>query len=149
MSTSIYKPLGLSLSANIPDRRMFYRSEVRKVKRALFEPEDHHTTQRFIDEELEKITVTQSTRWNFNFKTEKTLDPDGIYKWSPVTPQKTIIPIKKPIENDSCVEELYARPDDILIVRPIPHRPVQDEEMKSPPKPTMKSQRPITGKSII
>lgn len=149
MSTSIYKPLGLSLSANIPDRRMFYRSEVRKVK-------EHYLNQKTITPRRDLSTRNWKRSQSHSplggtsiFKTEKTLDPDGIYKWSPVTPQKTIIPIKKPIENDSCVEELYARPDDILIVRPIPHRPVQDEEMKSPPKPTMKSQRPITGKSII
>lgn len=146
MSTSIYKPLGSSFLARSPDR-IFCRNEVQKVKRALFGPVDHAETQKFLEEELEKISVTQSETWNFDFIREKTLDPNGRFIWRPATPQKNIRPIKKlpTLEKDTL--ELYGQPLDII--RPTPIRPGQEEvDMQSPPKTTQKSQpqRLITGK---
>ncbi|CAG9823131.1 unnamed protein product [Phaedon cochleariae] len=129
MSTSVYKPLGLFLSKT-PDKMLFCMPEVRKVKRVLFDRPDHVATQKFIDEELEKITVTESERWNFNFKTEKTLNPDGPYNWRPVTPQKAIRPIKRrPAEEEFDCQELYGFPREII--RPIPLKAVQEAEMES------------------
>lgn len=144
--TTVYKPLGLNFLAKTSERMMFSRPEVRKVKRVLFGPVDHAETQKFLEEELEKIAVTQSETWNFDFKREQTLNPDGIYNWRPATPHKTIRPIKKfpVIEVDP--QEFYGQPTEII--RPIPIKVIQEAEMKSPPKSlTQKSkpQRLITG----
>lgn len=151
MSTSVYKPLGSSFLGRSPDR-VFCRSEVQKVKRSLFGPVDHAETQKFIDKELEKISVTQSETWNFDFIRETTLDPNGRYIWRPATPQKNIRPIKKlPCLEKDDTSELYGQPLDII--RPTPIRPVQEEtDMQSPPKQTQKSHQPqrlITGKSTF
>lgn len=93
--TTVYKPLGLNFFSKTSERMLFTRPEVRKVKRVLFGPVDHTETQKFLEEELEKITVTQSETWNFDFKSETMLNPDGIYNCWPATPHKTIRPIKK------------------------------------------------------
>lgn len=144
MSTSVYKPLGSSFLTRSPDK-IFCRSEVQKVKRALFGPVDHVETQKFLEEELEKISVTQSETWNFDFIREKTLDPNGRYIWRPATPQKNIRPIKKlPNLKKEDTLELYGQPVDII--RPTPIRPGQELEMQSPPKTT---QRLITGKCFF
>lgn len=145
--TTVYKPLGRDFLAKTSDRMLFSRPEVRKVKRVLFGPVDHAETQKFLEDELEKITVTQSETWNFDFKREQTLNPDGIYNWRPATPHKTIRPIKKfpVIEVDT--QEFYGQPGEII--RPIPIKVIQEAEMKSPPKARKqksKPQRLITGK---
>ncbi|XP_023030174.1 uncharacterized protein [Leptinotarsa decemlineata] len=130
MSTSVYKPIGL-FQSRTPVKMLFCMPEVRKVKRVLFEPTDHAATQKFIDEELQKITVTQSERWNFDFKKERTLNPNGVYNWRPVTPQKAIRPIKRrqsPALEEFEVEELYGFPQEI--VRPVPVKATV--EMSSP-----------------
>ncbi|KAJ8926386.1 hypothetical protein NQ314_021170 [Rhamnusium bicolor] len=153
MSTSIYKPLGFSFSSRTPDRMLLCRPEVRKVKRVLFEPVDHVATQKFIDEELSKITILESEKWNFDFIKEETLNANGIYNWRPATPQKTIRPIKtRPgLQEDN--QEFYGEP--VEIIRPTPVRAVEEEEMKSPPKSIKvqneneKPQRLITGKLSI
>lgn len=145
--TTVYKPLGLNFLAKTSERVVFSRPEVRKVKRVLFGPVDHTETQKFLEEELEKIAVTQSETWNFDFKREQMLNPDGIYNWRPATPHKTIRPIKKfpVIEVDNL--EFYGQPTEII--RPIPIKVIQETEIKSIPKSqTQKSkpQRLITGK---
>ncbi|KAJ8984605.1 hypothetical protein NQ317_006067 [Molorchus minor] len=136
MSTSvIFKPLGLT------QETMFTcRPEVRKVKRVLFEPIDHAATQKFVEDELEKISVFASEKWNFDFKRERTLNPAGVYKWRPVTPQKTIRPIKiRSFVED--IDNLYAEP--VEIVRPTPVRAIVDvdEEMQSPPEDAQSPKR--------
>lgn len=149
MSTSVYKPLGLSFLAKSPDR-IFCRSEVQKVKRVLFGPVDNTETQKFLEDELEKITVSQSENWNFDFKREKTLDPNGRYHWRPATPQKNIRPIKRrPSSEPEQQDFLYGQPTEII--RPTPIRPTAEPEMQSPPNST-KSQSPqrlITGKFVF
>lgn len=148
--TTVYKPIGLNFLAKTPDRMLFSRPEVRKVKRVLFGPVDHTETQKFLEEELEKISVSQSETWNFDFKAEKTLNPDGVYNWRPSTPHKTIRPIKKVPVMDVDTQQFYGHPTEII--RPIPIKLTQEQEMKSPPKsksPKCKPQRLITGKSQL
>lgn len=148
--TTVYKPLGLNFLAKTSERMLFSRPEVRKVKRVLFGPVDHTETQKFLEEELEKITVTQSETWNFDFKREQMLNPDGIYNWRPATPKKAIRPIKNKkfpvVEVDT--QEFYAQPNEII--RPIPIKVIQENEIKAHPKlhiQKSKPQRLITGKS--
>ncbi|KAG5887508.1 hypothetical protein JTB14_036231 [Gonioctena quinquepunctata] len=144
MSTSVYKPIGL-FQSRTPVKMLFCMPEVKKVKRVLFEPADHAATQKFIDEELKKITVTESERWNFDFKRERTLNPNGVYNWRPVTPQKAIRPIKRRQSLEEYEgDDLYGFPQEI--VRPIPVKAVVEEEMKSPPRSQkLVPQRLITG----
>ncbi|CAH1973433.1 unnamed protein product [Acanthoscelides obtectus] len=122
MTTSIYKPLGVSLLSHSPDRMIFCRSDVRKVKRVLFEPVDHVSTQKFLEEELKKVTVTESEKWNFDFKKQKPLS--GAYKWRTATPQMSNRPIKRRSSEDLEVEDLYPP----QIIRPTPTRAVPTEE---------------------
>ncbi|KAJ8949718.1 hypothetical protein NQ318_013587 [Aromia moschata] len=112
MSTSVfYKPIGMTLSTRTHEAMLIYRPEIRKVKRVLFEPVDHVATQKFIEEELEKITVMESEKWNFDFKREKTLNPDGVYKWRPATPQKLARPaLRETRLAEEAVEDLYGDP---------------------------------------
>lgn len=145
--TTVYKPLGRNFLTKTSERVVFSRPEVRKVKRVLFGPVDHTETHKFLEEELEKIAVTQSETWNFDFKREQMLNPDGIYNWRPATPHKTIRPIKKfpVIEVDN--HEFYGQPNEII--RPIPIKVIQETETKSIPKSQIlksKPQRLITGK---
>lgn len=145
--TTVYKPLGLNFFSKASERMLFSRPEVRKVKRVLFGPVDHAETQKFLEEELEKITVTQSETWNFDFKREQMLNPDGIYNWRPATPQKTIRPIKKAPAVEVDTHQLYGRPNEII--RPIPIKVIQEAELKTSLKTqnqTSKPQRLITGK---
>nr|CAH7764017.1 unnamed protein product [Callosobruchus chinensis] len=153
MTTSIYKPLGVSLLSHSPDRMIFCRSEARKVKRVLFEPVDHAETQKFLEGELKKVTVTESEKWNFDFQKQKPLM--GEYKWVPATPQKSIPRVKRRSSEDLEVEDLYATPQ---IIRPTPTRPTptQDSLQAASPNNEAKTlekiyriqpQRLITGKS--
>lgn len=145
--TTVYKPLGLNFFSKTSERMLFTPPEVRKVKRVLFGPVDHTETQKFLEEELEKITVTQSETWNFDFKREKMLNPDGIYNWRPATPHKTIRPIKKAPVVEVETHQLYGRPNEII--RPIPIKVIQETEIKTPLKTQnlkSKPQRLITGK---
>lgn len=146
--TTVYKPLGLNFLAKSSDRMMFSRPEVRKIKRVLFGPVDHAETQKFLEDELEKITVTQSESWNFDFKREQTLNPEGRYIWRPATPHKTIRPIKKFPVIDVDTQEYYGQPSEII--RPIPIKVRQETDIKTPSKSQIeksKPQRLITGKS--
>lgn len=146
--TTVYKPLGLNFLAKTSERMLFPRQEVRKVKRVLFGPVDHTETQKFLEEELEKITVEQSETWNFDFKREQMLNPDGRYIWRPVTPHKTIRPIKKFPVVEIDTHEFYGQPNEII--RPIPIKVIKENaDVSSTPKSqTQKSkpQRLITGK---
>ncbi|KAJ8919335.1 hypothetical protein NQ315_003919 [Exocentrus adspersus] len=150
MSTSVYNPLELTLSSSMPETIFVCSREIRKVKRVLFEPPDQAATQKFVDEELEKIMLLQSEKWNFDFKREKTLNPNGIYQWRVATPQKTIRPVKiRPsddIEDGIIQEELYGQLRDID--RPIESR-VIEEEMKSPPKTTYKTRNQKKPQRLI
>uniref|UniRef100_V5G5E5 Cyclin-dependent kinase inhibitor domain-containing protein n=1 Tax=Anoplophora glabripennis TaxID=217634 RepID=V5G5E5_ANOGL len=138
MSISIHNPLGLTLCSRMPNSMFLYNNrEVRKVKRVLFGPSDDIATKKFVQEELSKIAVIQSEKWNFDFKREQTLDPNGQYQWRPATPQKTVRPVKtRPTPEDDIQEELYGEPGEVI--RPTPVRMIEEEEMK-PPKPTHKA----------
>ncbi|XP_056636764.1 uncharacterized protein LOC130445235 [Diorhabda sublineata] len=112
-STSLYcNPIGL-LSKTTPH---IYKPDIKKVKRVLFEPVDHIATQKFVEEELEKIRVTKSKEWNFDFENERSLSPNGDFQWKPATPVKNR-PIKYPLV-EFTGHDLYAFPDDVI--RPIP-----------------------------
>ncbi|KAL1505405.1 hypothetical protein ABEB36_004978 [Hypothenemus hampei] len=88
--SSVCSATGLLLTSKNRDFKMFSKPEVRKVKRVLFGPVDQKATQKFIDEELKKIMVTKSEKWNFDFKTESTLCKHGLFEWQKATPQKDI-----------------------------------------------------------
>lgn len=144
MSTSLYcNPLGHFLSKTGPQ----FKPETRKVKRSLFGPIDHVSSQKFLEEELERIRTTQSEKWNFDFQHEVPLSQRGGFQWKSVAPIK-IKPRKRPI-NDFEGQDLYAIPDDVI--RPTPIRFMQEkEEVTSSQKShqNSKPQRLITGKFL-
>lgn len=152
MSTSVYSTVEVPLYSRMPNRMYICNGEIRKVKRVLFEPPDHFATQKFVEEELAKITMLQSEKWNFDFQKEKTLKADGEYQWRLATPQKVTRPCKmRPsVEEEDLQDELYPEPQDI---RSTSVRTIEEEEMKSPPKARTtsnpKQQRLITGEYIV
>ncbi|CAH0560383.1 unnamed protein product [Brassicogethes aeneus] len=125
MTTSVYKPIGFPLCRNV-DRKMFCRPGIQKAKRALFEV-DHEATQKFLQEELEKITVNESERWNFDFKQEQTLNPNGNFIWQAVGAPRKINRGKRP-HSPNNIEHLYAQPE---IIRPKAIKPSKFEDSKS------------------
>ncbi|XP_028148905.1 uncharacterized protein LOC114342300 [Diabrotica virgifera virgifera] len=139
-----YKPIELVSSKITPH---FCRPEIRKVKRVLFEPVDHIATQRFVEEELEKVRVTKSEKWNFDFQHERSLSPSGDYQWKPATPVK-----KQPLSLKHAIiefegQDLYPVPGDIIRPIPIMLSSTPRKEVTSPRKthPRTQPQRLITG----
>ncbi|XP_019865348.1 uncharacterized protein LOC109594573 [Aethina tumida] len=126
MTTSVYKPIDFGLSRTV-DKKMFCRPGIQRVKRALFEV-DHEATKKFIKEEFEKIAVTESERWNFDFKRERTLNPDGNLIWYPVAPQIDTRPTKRTFAPREFVNELYAQPDNIIRPKAVKLNQTTDRE---------------------
>lgn len=146
MSTSIYRRIDLGLCKSSSDiRKSPYRNEARRVKRVLFESDEdkdikHAQTQAFINEEFKKINTIMSKRWNFNFITEDTLDPNGQYVWKPFTPQKQRkLKQIQPIEPD--ISDLYAPS-----VSPIKPKAIKPIEYTTTSTRSHQRQSQITGK---
>lgn len=114
--------------------------QIRKVKRALFGPVDPKATQKFLENELKKISVSKSEKWNFDFKSESTLEPTGAFHWRVATPRKENVPVKRKVEEDFDISSQYCDLAEADLVRP---RPIKS----SPSNGDHKNQQSrITGK---
>ncbi|KAK9872176.1 hypothetical protein WA026_016229 [Henosepilachna vigintioctopunctata] len=120
-----------------------YNRNLQKVKRQLFGPFDHEADKSFVRQELEKHCTFQSERWNFDFKNERPLNPNGLYDWRPATPIKNTKPLKRRPSEDVEFDnhELYCLPEDILTCS---HSVSMMNEELTPPKSNDKTQRLIT-----
>ena len=59
------------------------------VRRSLFGKVNHEESMEFLKKEIKSIEESQKKRWNFDFKTEKPLEPYN-YEWTPVKPNDII-----------------------------------------------------------
>ncbi|XP_048522592.1 uncharacterized protein LOC109533540 isoform X2 [Dendroctonus ponderosae] len=133
MSPSVYSSTRILLSSANPDLRMLNKPEIRKVKRVLFGPVDPKATQKFLENELKKISVTKSEKWNFDFKTETTLEPTGAFHWRAATPRKENVPVKRKVEEEFDISSQYCdlAEADLVRPRPIKSSPSSNEEHKN------------------
>lgn len=162
MSASVFKPITLEIPrirSPVTDRR-FLTKGLARVKRALFDPIDQAESQKFLDAELNKHSISCSKKWEFDFFNEQPLNvgKTGRYVWSPMANvRRPEVPRKKPeveIEDNS---ELYPQPSEIVfpvievesseIVFPV----IEVEEMEKiveKPRGECKKQCLITGELI-
>lgn len=94
------------------DRRILARGMTR-VRRALFEPVDHVETHKFLEQELAKQTVRDSTKWGFDFHRAVPLS-NKRYEWTPVQQPAVNLVLqitkKRPLDDNS--GEMYPQLDD-------------------------------------
>ncbi|XP_066245469.1 uncharacterized protein [Euwallacea similis] len=127
MSPSVFGSTKL-LSSRNQDLRMFTKPEqVRKVKRALFGPVDHKATQKFLAEELKKITIEKAEKWNINLKTGRSLNPDGVYDWRLATPTKVILPMRREVQEVD-ISTQYCELTEADLIRPRPIKCSSNED---------------------
>ncbi|KAL3267115.1 hypothetical protein HHI36_011255 [Cryptolaemus montrouzieri] len=139
--------MSVEIYYNKPHNDLFqtshFKKDIQKVKRILFGPVDHEETQRFVTQELERELTHHSERWNFDFKHERPLSPNGAYEWKPATPVKLAKPLKRRPSSEMEFDnhDLYCLPDQIC--KPKPRKAVEDDE-QTPPKINHKMQSLIT-----
>lgn len=122
MSTSVYSSARPLLTSNNQEIKRFILPKEQKVSRRLFGPVDPQATKKFIDEEMKKMIVIKSELWNFDFKQERNLDPNGLYDWRPVTPKKQIRPIKRRNGSDLDNSDQYCHIPEFEVIKPRPVR---------------------------
>lgn len=144
MSTSVYSSARPLLTSNNQEIKRFILPKEQKVSRRLFGPVDPQATKKFIDEEMKKMIVIKSELWNFDFKQERNLDPNGLYDWRPVTPKKQIRPIKRRNGSDLDNSDQYCHIPEFEVIKP---RPVRFGSSPSSVRNAQQSR--ITGKKRI
>lgn len=124
------------------------RKPLEKARRLLFGRVNPEDEERFIQNELQRDYSKHCSKWNFNFKEEKTLDPNGDFIWVPATPV-LLNKKRKPIEPVDYSSEYYFSPSDIgsaYLFKPI-EPAARSPEAQAKPKITTQSL--ITGKFAI
>lgn len=151
MSASVFKPICHEmprLRTQTPIDRGSIGKNFPSVKRVLFGPPDHEETRRILDADIQRQRLNASMKWNFDFVREVTLNPEGRYVWSSVTP--SLERCKRPAKRSPFDEEdnlhLYCDPVESLRNA---NEEGNSESMSVSPATTQTRQLLITGMNLM